>query len=667
MDSDQQHIARLEERLQRLSQQKARLEMMALLYESLAGVEGLDATMEAILSTVLEVFGGRDIALYCLINGQWHKRSIQGERTVLDKIDDPLVAQVIASGQSRVHDADFSELKGRRAPLEFKHRIIPLTDRGKIFGAVRITGILLFDGITLPHFETFFHLVSILLAREVSGENRYRDLFDQLEEGVAVLEELRGPAGETIDYRVVEVNASMAALFRGQVQDFAGQRVSDFAGKIRGISQAEVADYLAQAERHRGFQRRLPVADRWVCSSAYRGSSGRISLLMRDVSERRLIDDELAKMQRLESLSVLSAGIAHDFNNLLQGLFGLFDLACAEAEPESKIGRLLGSAGELFERAKDLTRQLLTFAKGSAPLRVIADIEHTVRQALELASHGTAMQVSFQVQTNLWTCEVDIGQLSQVIQNLVINASQSMSTGGSLSIRLRNEPIEPDTAARLGIASGPYVCIEVQDQGHGIPAADLPHIFDPFFTTKTNGTGLGLASCYSIVQRHGGHIEARSVVGQGSVFTVRLPGVEQAAPQALLSHCEGSGLEGAKVLVMDDETSVRDLTVAMLERLGCEAVATRDGEQAIAAFVDAAAARVPFALVLLDATVRGGMGGYETFERLRRLCPKVRAIVSSGYSESVVLDDALRAGWRGVLPKPFRKDDIKKALEAALS
>jgi CheY-like chemotaxis protein len=312
------------------------------------------------------------------------------------------------------------------------------------------------------------------------------------------------------------------------------------------------------------------------------------------------------------------------------------------------------------ERARRLTAQLLTFARGGSPQRHLVDLRALVREASELAVTGTNVSLELDLAEDLWCAEVDAGQLEQVISNLLINARQAMPDGGRVWVTARN-------AAPTGADgdSGRQVEIRIRDEGCGIDQGDLDRIFEPYFTTKETGTGLGLAITHSVIARHGGSLRVTSEEGGGTEFTVLLP----ASRDELRSVQESpapSAATGYRLLVMDDEEPVRDLLVRLLTRQGHAVTAVADGSQALSAWAAAATEGRPFHAAIMDLTVPGGMGGREAMARLRQTDPGARAIVTSGYSQDPVMADLQRHGFAAKLPKPFNGDDVARALRAVL-
>ena len=383
----------------------------------------------------------------------------------------------------------------------------------------------------------------------------------------------------------------------------------------------------------------------------------------RDVTDKRRTDQELLKASKLESISVLAGGIAHDFNNLLTAIMGNISLAKLAKTDSNALARSLQDAETASIRASELTRQLLTFSKGGAPVKKNASLAELIQETANFVLHGANVGATVQIAPGLWPAEVDSGQISQVIQNLIINAIQAMPEGGKLTVRASN--FFNSGANGLPLSIGEYVLLSVQDRGTGIAPEHLSKIFDPYFSTKTSGHGLGLAMCYSVVHSHQGHIAVRSLLGYGSTFDVYLPAcanlqLDSAGPQDDL--IQGSG----PVLIMDDEESIRVLAAKMLTRMGYEALTAINGQEALAIHKQYMDAGTPLRAIILDLTIPGGMSGREAIERLRQVDMCVKTVVSSGYYDDSTLSQFRECGFDAVLPKPYSVQDLGNVLQSLL-
>ncbi len=408
--------------------------------------------------------------------------------------------------------------------------------------------------------------------------------------------------------------------------------------------------------------------EHWISYNAapIHDNAGQLSgvvLALRDVTERQRLADEMLKASKLESMSILAGGIAHDFNNILMAVLGNLGLAQTYAQNHPKLHRQLEEAEKAALQAKNLTRQLLTFSKGGAPIKQTARLTEILRDTTQFALTGSNVQAQFNLLPDLWPVEVDRGQLSQVVQNLVINAVQAMPNGGKIFVNAENFHL---TGQELPLPAGRYLLISISDQGYGIEPAHLPRIFDPYFTTKEQGSGLGLAICFSIIRQHGGLITVNSEPGQGTTFQIYLPASSHALPAQISQKSDNMISGQGRVLVMDDEPSIRYVVRAVLLQLGYEVEVTADGAAAIEAYREAMNQGQPFDVVLMDLTVRGGMGGKEAVRVIRQLDPMAKVIASSGYSAELDLSRYQEYGFVNVVGKPYSIEELGQIVQTTL-
>ena len=404
------------------------------------------------------------------------------------------------------------------------------------------------------------------------------------------------------------------------------------------------------------------------CAPIHSASSAVIGtvLVFRDVTEHDRLEQELVRATKLESVGILAGGIAHDFNNILTAVMGNVALAALDVDPASETGRSLREAEKATLRARDLTQQLLTFAKGGEPVRTAVQLDGIVKEMATFTLHGSRVKAEYAFAADLWPADADKGQIGRVVQNLVLNAVQAMPEGGTVKIALANERI--DGLSRLALAPGDYVRIEISDTGVGIKPEHLSRIFDPYFTTKQMGSGLGLAAVYSIVNKHRGTVDVKSQLGAGTTFRIWLPASPRPADTAERPGVpmQSVSMKG-RVLFMDDEEPIRHMASFLLRRFGFDVTCVADGEEAVAAYREAHEEGRDFVLVIMDLTVPGGMGGKEALSRLRQIDPHVRAIVSSGYSSDPVLANYREHGFCGVAAKPYEVADLARVLREALA
>ncbi len=388
--------------------------------------------------------------------------------------------------------------------------------------------------------------------------------------------------------------------------------------------------------------------------------------LITDITARKKLEEELLKTQRLESLGTLAGGLAHEFNNLLTSIMGNIALVKLDLPPGKEAHQRLRDAERTSEKARVLTRQLLTFSQGGAPVKKALSLGDLVRSTASFALHGSKNKADVSVPSDLWAVEADESQLGQVITNLINNADQAMPEDGIIRVSCENVKIDADS--QLPLPAGNFVRVAIADEGVGIPPEHINKIFDPYFTTKDKKSGLGLATAYSIMKRHNGHIAVESSSGTGSRFTVYLPSTGRIfcrQPEAPVSVQTGSG----KILIMDDEDIILDVAGRILTRLGYQVAFAKDGSEAVTQYSQARSSGKPFDVVIMDLTVPGGMGGKEAVKRIREIDPGAKAIVSSGYSNDPVLAHYSDYGFSGIVSKPYSikilSDTVMKVISGA--
>ncbi len=383
---------------------------------------------------------------------------------------------------------------------------------------------------------------------------------------------------------------------------------------------------------------------------------------------RALSQQKLEETARLESLATLAGGVAHDFNNVLMALFGNLQLAARELPHTNPVRPKLERALAALDQATGLTHQLLSFSSGGAPVLSTTSIGDTIRESASFVLTGGRARCDFDLPPELWPVEADLGQISRLVQNLAINAAQAMPQGGQVVIRGSNE---------IAGGSGPiasygkrFVLIEVQDEGQGISEDERARIFEPFYSTREGNTGLGLTTCFAIVRDHGGHIQVYSQPGEGTTFQVWLPASNKPLEALPTDTSEElacpEDVRGQRILVMDDEPSVLGVLCAMLESLGYQPIGTVEGGETLAAWEQACSCDQPFHAVILDLTIKGGMGGVDTAQQLRARGAEVPIVASSGYANDRVMADFREYGFDAVLRKPYRLDDLAAALSGTL-
>jgi len=494
-------------------------------------------------------------------------------------------------------------------------------------------------------------------------EGRYRDLYEHLRDGSAAVD----MAG-----RILEFNPAFQELLGYEAQEIfqltykditpekwhpIEQNILDEQVVKRGFSDPYEKEYI----RKDGTA--FPVELRTYLIRDRAGNPAGMWAIVRDVTQRRQMEEELLKTQKLESLGILAGGIAHDFNNFLTVILANISMARIYGNLQDDPSKMLADAEQATLRAKNLTQQLLAFAKGGAPVRKITSLSQLVREHVAFALSGSKVRCEYSIPESLWLVEIDEGQIAQVIHNLIINADQAMAEGGTIQILAKNVIIGPEKP--IPLKDGRYVLMSIHDQGIGIPTKHLHRIFDPFFTTKQKGSGLGLTTSFSIVRNHEGYILVDSVVGEGTTFHVYLPASDRSFQSDTAE--KGTPVRGeGRILVIDDDEMIRRSAGKVLTQIGYKVEGAADGVEGLLLYRKAMEEKRPFALVIMDLTIPGGMGGREAVKRLRAIDPHAKVIASSGYSNDPVMANFKEYGFTDVVLKPYRIEDLARALQKAL-
>jgi len=385
---------------------------------------------------------------------------------------------------------------------------------------------------------------------------------------------------------------------------------------------------------------------------------------IKDITRRKKMEQELLKSQKFESISILAGGIAHDYNNILTAILGNLSLLKELVDRESNIYYRLAETERASLQAKELTHQLLTFSQGGAPVKTTLSLAKIIEDSITFSLRGTKVRCDLSIEEDIWPVEVDEGQVSRAIHNIVVNAAQAMPKGGVLTVTTTN--IGTEGIATLPLLPGRYIRVTIQDNGGGIPGELLPNIFDPYFTTKDDGSGLGLAIAYSVIQRHDGHIMVESEIGVGTTCNLYLPASDKEIVRS--KEEENIVLSGSgDILVMDDEAIIRETVTAMLEHLGYNVDSAAGGEEAINMYRLRLEKKNPYDVVIMDLTIPGGIGGQEAIKILLEIDPHAKALVSSGYSHDPVMANFKQYGFSGVIAKPFQLKKIAVLLEEVLA
>jgi PAS domain S-box-containing protein len=502
----------------------------------------------------------------------------------------------------------------------------------------------------------------------IESEEKFRLLMELATDGVLVVQ----------DGKIKEVNYYLAKMCGYAIDELLDTDLGSFfdagdIGTIETIYEKPLSDdnCLAAHELTLICKNGLKVAVEVIAGRFIFQNKPSNLLVIRDISGRSQSAREAERTRQLESIAALSGGIAHDYNNLLTAIIGNISLAQTYLDPDEKVFLLLNQALAASKTAKDLTQKLITFSRGGAPDKHIAEVTKLVKSAIEFTLSGSNLKCEFNFSKNLWPVQVDANQIGQAIYNVVMNSREAMPDGGLLEVSAGNATSDDDLTL---LKRGNYVKISITDHGQGIPKENLDKIFNPYFSTKKmgnkKGTGLGLSICHSIIKKHGGNVTVSSNVGKGTTLHLYLPSANsKIRDQRAVNTSEqeipifGEG----RILVMDDEEMIRKLARELLTYLGYEVDFATNGTEAVVRYRQALGSKRPFDAVILDLTVKGGMGGKETIQELLKVDPHVIGIVSSGYCNDPEITDYGRYGFSGVVTKPYTMGELGEKLNQAIA
>ncbi|MBF0469271.1 MAG: response regulator, partial [Desulfamplus sp.] len=491
---------------------------------------------------------------------------------------------------------------------------------------------------------------------------KYKNLFNSINDGMC-LHEIIYADNKPVDYRILDVNPKYEELTGIKKDDAIGATASRLYD-TDNPPYLDVYPKVAETGESASFETYFKPTDRHFIISVFSPEKHQFATVFQDVTQRKKYETQIQQAQKMDAIGTLAGGIAHDFNNMLGVIYGNISYGLSILNPDDELYKVLLDVQESSKQAQNLTNQLLTFSKGGAPIKKVSNINTLIKQSAIFSTRGSKSNCRFELSNDLWLSDVDEGQINQVIGNLIINANQAMPNGGMITIRTENVSLENNSGENnsgIDLPAGRYIKVVVEDQGIGISKKHLPKIFEPYYTTKQKGSGLGLATSYSIIKRHGGYITVYSEVDKGTVFNIYLPASLQDVIE-IKDKEENKHIGKGRILIMDDQELILKMAGIMLNKMGYEVVTASDGSLAIEIFREAYATHNQFDLVILDITVPGGMGGAETIPELLKIDPDVKAIVSSGYSNDPIMGSYADYGFCGVLPKPYTIGELAELL-----
>jgi len=494
----------------------------------------------------------------------------------------------------------------------------------------------------------------------LDSERKYRNLYTKMRDGLAAVNK---------SGKITEFNKTFQNMIGYDAKDIYGKTYADITPKkwhalderileeqvlTRGYSDLHEKEFV----RKDGTVLQVELHT-YLIRNEFETPAG-MWTIVRDITERKKMETELLEVQKLESLALLAGGVAHDFNNILSSILVNISIVRSYGKPDEESDLILEDAEKASYRAKTLTQQLLTFARGGMPLRKTVRLNLLLTKTSDFAMSGSNTRCECSIANDLWAVEADENQIGLVIQNMLINADQAMAQGGK--IQLSAENVVLGEGERFPLKGGRYIKVSIMDQGSGIPEEQRHRIFDPFFTTKKKASGLGLSTSYSIVKSHDGGIFVESSPGEGSTFLIFLPASEKSIKAKTRKKVKQRRKAG-RILLVDDEELVRRSVGHLLRHLGYEMEVASDGEEGIRLYERARKRGMGFHAVILDLTIPGGMGGVEAAKKLKDMYPDARILVSSGYSNDPILSKYVEYGFSGVVVKPYRVEELEEELE----
>lgn len=513
---------------------------------------------------------------------------------------------------------------------------------------------------------SFFLIVAVIniLKRKVTekklkeSEERYSSLFNNNNSAMLIIK----PA--TLE--ILDVNPAAVEFYGWSYEDLVNKKISD----INTLETKDIITEISTIEpgriNHYYFQHRVAsgeIKDVEVHSSVISQRSEKIIFsIIHDITEEKRLKQEIEKMDRIKSIGTLAGGIAHDFNNILMIIFGNISIAMEYLDENHRAYPFIEESEKALERAKRLTKQLLTFSKGGEPVKESLKLDLIAEDVASFDLSGSNVKAIFNKDKDLWSVDADKGQIQQVFSNLIINADQAMQSGGYLYFNFENSIVRPGEIQ--GLESGRYVVAEIRDTGKGMDSEILEMVFDPYFTTKSTGSGLGLTTTYSIITRHKGKIEVESRLGKGTSFRIFLPASDLLSENSCIEKKDKEicRLNKPKILVMDDEEMILTLVGEMLLELGCIHEVSRCGEEAVEKYGKEFHNGSPFDLVIMDLTIPGGVGGREAVKRILEIDENAKVIVSSGYTDDEIIANYGDYGFQAVMIKPYNMDSLNKII-----
>ncbi len=591
------------------------------------------------------------------------------------------------SGRSR-----HSRINSNGEKISIDHSATPIKDaQGRVTGVaisiVDITDLVKIEDELKKHQNELEKIVAERTLELQKSEARYRRLLEESQLQTELYRSLLHSSSDAIIVYdtaglVKYINPAFTKIFHWTLEELEGRRIPFLPESEREASMKHIVALIndnipCHAFKTQRLTKNGQLIDISLSASRYSDHNGEpagMLVILSDISKQVAAEKEALKVRKLESVGVLAGGIAHDFNNILGAILGNISLAQTHTDQNSELYKILADSEKATLRAKNLTQQLLTFAKGGEPIKKVTDLKSIIKDSTEFVLRGSNVKCSFNFAADLKPARIDAGQISQVIQNIVINADQAMPDGGKITIKVENAKISADSQTDL--EPGIYAKITIIDQGGGIPQAILDKIFDPYFTTKAENSGLGLAITHSIIKKHGGIIKVTAGTcpqpNPGSTFTIYLPATDREIPgdnlnpESVIRKSDNRRPDNRTVLIMDDEEMISELLEKILKASNFKTLVAADGREALAIYRKNISTGSRIDVVIMDLTVPGGMGGQEATKKLLEIDPQAKVIVSSGYANDPIVANFKNYGFKAALSKPFRMQELLATVEKVL-
>jgi len=527
------------------------------------------------------------------------------------------------------------------------------------------------------HFQTYLDITEASRMESAlrKSEEKYKSLYDESRKALEIYRSfLLSSADAIVLYDMAGsaqyVNRAFTEMFGWSEEELLNKRVPFLPESEREKSMAVISDIVTNGTPCNNYiTKRLTkdglLLDVSISASrfdTYEGEASGLFVILRDISEKKALEAQFHEAQKMESVGTLAGGIAHDFNNLLMAIQGNVSMILLNPDLDDCESDRIKNIEQYVQKGAHLTKQLLGYARGGKYVVKATDLNDLIQNGITMFTQAKKeISIHMALDENLWMVSVDQGQMDQVLLNLYVNAAQAMPEGGEILVYTQNLVFNRDQVKIMDLKPGRYVKVSVADVGVGMDEAIRKRIFDPFFTTRDvgEGTGLGLASAYGIIRNHGGIIQVESEEGMWTTVSFLLPAVDADSPEETPVAMDARIHKGEEtVLLVDDEEMILDIGTEFLKIMGYHVLTASNGAQALQIYEGK---RDEIDLVILD-MVMPDMTGGRCFDKLREVNPKVKVLLSSGYSVDGEASRILDRGCNGFIQKPFKIELLSKKI-----